>query len=79
VTNELRLQMIDICRKMNAAGINQGTSGNLSFRTGDSFLVTPTSLSYDRMEPEDIVEMDLTAATMAGVSRPLNGASIGIF
>ena len=58
MTKELRLQMIDICRKMSAAGINQGTSGNLSFRTGDSFLVTPTSLSYDRMEPEDIVEMD---------------------
>jgi len=58
VTKELRLQMIDICKKMNAVGINQGTSGNLCVRTGDSFLVTPTSLSYDRMEPDDIVETD---------------------
>ena len=27
-----RRQMIDICRKMNASGINQGTAGNLSLR-----------------------------------------------
>ena len=54
-----RQGMIDICRKMNASGINQGTSGNLSLRLDDNrFLVTPSSLPYDTMKPEDIVEMD---------------------
>jgi L-fuculose-phosphate aldolase len=50
--------MIDICRRMNAAGINQGTSGNLSVRTGGGFLITPTMVVYDLMEPDDIVDMD---------------------
>lgn len=58
MTLELRKSMIDICRRMNAAGINQGTSGNLSARSGDGFLITPTGLRYEIMEPGDIVEMD---------------------
>ena len=55
---ETRARMVETCRKMNATGINQGTSGNLSVRLGDGFLITPSSLPYDIMEPEDLVEMD---------------------
>jgi L-fuculose-phosphate aldolase len=54
---EARRAMVDTCRRMNAAGLNQGTSGNLSVRAGDGLLVTPTSLPYDVMEPDDIVPM----------------------
>lgn len=53
----LRRQMVDTCRKMNSTGINQGTAGNLSVRFGDGFLITPSSLPYDTMQPEDLVEM----------------------
>jgi L-fuculose-phosphate aldolase len=53
----IRSQIVAACRRMNAIGINQGTSGNLSLRIRDGFLITPTSLSYERMEPADIVEM----------------------
>lgn len=53
-----REEMVSICRRMNASGINQGTAGNISVRTGDSFLITPSSLAYDTMKPEDLVEMD---------------------
>jgi L-fuculose-phosphate aldolase len=57
--NKLRKAIIDAARAMNAAGINQGTSGNLSVRVPDGLLITPTSLPYELMEPEDIVEMKL--------------------
>ena len=53
----LRRQMVQTCRKMNETGINQGTAGNLSVRFGDGFLITPSSLPYDGMEPGDLVEM----------------------
>ncbi|MFZ1469764.1 MAG: class II aldolase/adducin family protein [Paracoccaceae bacterium] len=53
----LRQAMIDTCRAMEAKGINQGTSGNLSLRHGAGLLITPSSLPYDRMQPEDIVQM----------------------
>lgn len=53
----LRQKMVDTCHAMEAKGINQGTAGNLSLRHGDGFLITPSSLAYDTMQPEDIVEM----------------------
>ena len=57
--NKLRKAIVETARAMNAAGINQGTSGNLSARIPEGLLITPTSLPYDSMEPEDIVEMRL--------------------
>ena len=53
-----RTEMVSICRRMNSSGINQGTAGNLSLRLDKGFLITPSSLAYDIMQPEDLVEMD---------------------
>jgi L-fuculose-phosphate aldolase len=55
VEQDLRQAIIDSCLKMNAVGLNQGTSGNLSTRCGDALLITPSGVPYDTMEPEDIV------------------------
>lgn len=52
-----RREVVETCRRMNASGINQGTSGNISLRNGNGFVVTPTSLSYDLMQPDDLVQM----------------------
>lgn len=56
---ELRRAIIETCREMNRLGVNQGTSGNVSARTGDGFLITPSGVPYDAMAPEMIVAMDL--------------------
>src|SRR5882672_1870200 len=56
---EKRQSIIDACRSMNALGINQGTSGNISLRHGDGMLITPTSTPYEAMQPEQIVFMNL--------------------
>jgi L-fuculose-phosphate aldolase len=64
-----REAMISICRRMTTSGINQGTAGNLSLRQGENFLITPTSLPYDVMEPEDIVVMHFDG-TYSGRRRP---------
>jgi L-fuculose-phosphate aldolase len=56
--HQLREEMVAICRRMNSSGINQGTAGNLSVRSGKGFLITPSGLPYDTMTPDDIVEMD---------------------
>src|SRR5437763_10673925 len=66
---EKRQSIIDACRSMNALGINQGTSGNISLREGEGFLITPTSMPYDLMQPEDIIEMRFDH-TVAGNGRP---------
>jgi L-fuculose-phosphate aldolase len=54
-----RQSIIDACLRMNALGINQGTSGNISVRHGDGLLITPTSTPYEAMRPEQIVHMGL--------------------
>lgn len=64
-----RQEIVETCRRMNASGINQGTAGNLSLRNSDGFLITPTSLPYDRMEPEDLVQMSFEG-TYEGRRRP---------
>ena len=64
-----RRAMVDTCRRMNAVGLNQGTSGNLSVRAGEGFLVSPTSLPYDVLAPDDIVPMDFDGG-YAGSRRP---------
>jgi L-fuculose-phosphate aldolase len=56
---DLRGKIIAACRDMNALGINQGTSGNVSARVEHGFLITPSGVSYDEMTPEQVVEMDL--------------------
>jgi len=56
-TGEKRRAIIDACRRMNEFGINQGTSGNISLRHQDGMLITPTSVPYDQMRPEQIVFM----------------------
>ena len=55
----VREAIVDACRQMNALGLNQGTSGNISVRWGDGLLITPSGLAYARMRPEDIVPMQL--------------------
>ena len=56
---EKRQSIIDACRSMNALGINQGTSGNISLRHAGGLLITPTSVPYETMQPEQIVFMHI--------------------
>jgi L-fuculose-phosphate aldolase len=53
----LRRTLIATARKMNALGINQGSSGNLSARIGGGLLITPSGMAYEALKPTDIVEM----------------------
>ena len=48
---------------MNRSGLNQGTSGNISLRWRDGLLITPTSLPYDQMTPDDIVFLGMDGRT----------------
>jgi len=54
----LREEIVRTSLRMVELGINQGTSGNVSVRHGDRFLITPSGISYDEMRPEQIAIMD---------------------
>jgi L-fuculose-phosphate aldolase len=54
---QLRKAIIAKCRWMNASGLNQGTSGNISARCGHRMLITPSAVPYDTIKPEMIAAM----------------------
>jgi L-fuculose-phosphate aldolase len=56
---ELRLEVVSAARRLEPLGLTQGTSGNISARTGDGFLVTPSAVPYAVMVPDDLVLLDL--------------------
>ena len=58
MTDTLRQQLIDTALAMNAAGLNQGASGNLSVRSEEGMLITPSGMAYDGLSVHDIVWMD---------------------
>ena len=53
----LRDSIVAACRSLNALGLTQGTSGNISARCGDRMLISPSATPYDTMEPGMIAEM----------------------
>jgi L-fuculose-phosphate aldolase len=57
-TPDLRRALIEHARKLTSSGLTRNTSGNLSHRVAGGFLVTPSGMDYDRLEPDDIVFVD---------------------
>lgn len=52
------VDLIDTALAMNARGINNGTSGNVSVRVEDGMLVTPSGVPYERLQPASIIRMN---------------------
>jgi len=62
VSRSLRESVIETALAMNASGINQGTSGNISVRTDDGMLITPSGMSYSALAPDDLVGVSMDGA-----------------
>ncbi|ULU25526.1 class II aldolase/adducin family protein [Dyella terrae] len=54
----LRQDLVLQGAKLAASGLSQGTSGNLSARCGEGFLITPSGTPYEDITPEGIVLVD---------------------
>ncbi len=61
----LRQKVVATARLMNASGINQGTSGNLSVRISGGMLITPSSIPYEGMEPSDLIPIGFDGSPLA--------------
>ena len=59
IERELRSEIISKALWMNASGLNQGTSGNISARYEDRMLITPSGIPYDTLDPESISSMPI--------------------
>ena len=75
MTNEaderwIRQEIIDTALAMSGEGLSPGTSGNVSARLDDGFLITPTGMAYDDLIPEDIVFIDGKGVTQDAARKP---------
>lgn len=61
--------MVLAAKDLSERGLNTGTSGNVSVKLNASFLITPSAIRYDALEPTHMVEMDM-AGEPQGRMRP---------
>ncbi|MFF8967767.1 class II aldolase/adducin family protein [Streptomyces sp. NPDC014995] len=62
--------LVVTARRTVADGLVVGTSGNVSVRVGDTVLVTPSGVPYDRLAPHDITGVGLDGRQVLGTLVP---------
>ena len=53
--DQARAAMVEAVRRLDALGMNRGSTGNLSLRWGEGMLITPTGMGADDLRPQDLV------------------------
>jgi L-fuculose-phosphate aldolase len=56
---ELRAALAETAKQTVRQGLNKGSSGNVSVRLREGFLITPSGLPNDTLEPAQIVAVDM--------------------
>jgi L-fuculose-phosphate aldolase len=63
-------ELVAAARRTVTDGLVVGTSGNVSVRVGDTVLVTPSGVPYDRLRPKDAVGVDTEGNRLFGDLTP---------
>jgi ribulose-5-phosphate 4-epimerase/fuculose-1-phosphate aldolase len=66
----LREELCRVGRSLHARGYVHGTSGNLSARLSDGFLISATDASLGELAPATLVKVDGAGAPVASAARP---------
>ncbi|ANF59023.1 3-oxo-tetronate 4-phosphate decarboxylase [Halotalea alkalilenta] len=64
--SQLRDELCRIGREFRSLGMAPGTSGNLSAKLDDGWLMTPTNVALGELEPERISKLDWEGRLLAG-------------
>jgi len=67
---EFRQNIIDAALYIQQTGLVRGTSGNISVRSENGFLITPSGMAYNDLTTEDIVELDFDGKVISGLRKP---------
>ena len=65
-----RRGLLETSRRMSAVGLTPGTSGNVSVRLGDGFLITPSGVPYDDLRADDLVFVRADGTVRPGQKLP---------
>jgi len=70
MTLRLRDDLVHTARRMHDLGLAPGTTGNVSVRTTNGFLVTPSGMTYADLRGDDAVELRADGTGRAGQRTP---------
>ena len=80
--HEQRAAIVDHARSLHARGLSPGTSGNISVRLDDGWLMTPTGSSFGSLDPERLSRLDAAGEHVGGdmptKERPLHAAMYAV-
>lgn len=73
--NDIRSAIVEACRRLEAAGLVAGASGNVSVRLpardgAAAFAITPSGVRYRQLTPDQIVLIDCQGGAVSGHERP---------
>ncbi|MEU0384043.1 class II aldolase/adducin family protein [Streptomyces chartreusis] len=63
-------ELVTTARRTVSDGLVVGTSGNVSVRVGDTVLVTPSGVPYDRLGPDEVTGVGLDGRQVLGTLVP---------
>ena len=63
-------RLVRATRALADEGLSPGSSGNLSFRRGRGFVITPSGVEPARLGPHALVRLDLTGRVLHGTLAP---------
>lgn len=67
---DLRRELAEICRMLAARGLLIGTAGNVSSRSGDHVVITPTGADLGDIEADDLCVLTLDGTQVGGALAP---------
>ncbi len=70
MTMRLRDTLITTARRMSDLGLTPGTSGNVSVRTSQGLLITPSAIPYPDLVPDDVVDIRSDGTIRSGQRAP---------
>jgi L-fuculose-phosphate aldolase len=69
--DEIRADIVRVARLLRSRGLAIGTSGNVGARLADGRIaITPSTMDYDEMTPDDIVIVGADGSPSEGLHRP---------
>src|SRR4051794_28911364 len=71
-----REQVAEAARRLAAAGLVHGTSGNVSARAGEHVAMTPTGAALAELDASDVAVVDLDGRVVDGALAPTSEAGL---
>jgi len=66
----LKRELVRICRMLHQKNFIASTDGNVSVRSGDLLLTTPSGVNKGFMEEDQVITVDLEGRLLSGAGRP---------